>query len=128
MTSTSLMPCVRRSSRLPALGLTFLLGAVPVLRAEPRVIELAIQAGALPPAQRVVRLQQGEDVTLRWTTDLPVTLHLHLDGYDIETAVNPGAPATMTFRARATGRFPITLHRAHGAAEATLGYVEVHLR
>jgi hypothetical protein len=117
------MPQVIRPSRLIMLGLTLLLAAAPGLRSEPRVIELAIQAGALPAPQRVVRLQQGEEVTLRWTTDLPVTLHLH--GYDIETAVKPGAAATMTFRARATGRFPITLHRAHGAAEAVVGYVEV---
>ena len=120
------MPRVLRPSRLTAFGLTLILGAAPALRAEPRVIERTIQAGVLPAPQRVVRVPQGEEVTLRWTTDLPVTLHLH--GYDIETAVKPGAPATMTFRARATGRFPITLHRAHGGAEATLGYVEVHPR
>ena len=120
------MPRMLRPSRLIMLGLTLLLAAAPGLRAEPRVIELAIQAGALPAPQRVVRLQQGAEVTLRWTTDLPVTLHLH--GYDIEIAVKPGAPAPMTFRARATGRFPITLHRAHGGAEATLGYIEVHPR
>jgi hypothetical protein len=120
------MPRVIRPGRLIALGLTLTLGVAPAAGAEPRVIELAIQAGALPAPQRVVRLQQGEEVALRWTTDLPVTLHLH--GYDIETAVRPGAAATMTFQARATGRFPITLHRAHGGAEAVLGYVEVHPR
>ena len=108
------------------LALMLGLGLVPGLHAEPRVVELTIQAGVLPEAQRVVRVQQGEEVTLRWTTDTPVTLHLH--GYDIEKAAKPDAPATMTFRARATGRFPITVHRAHGAAEATLGYVEVHPR
>lgn len=117
------MPQGLRPGCLITLGLTLMLAVGPAVGAEPRVIELAIQAGALPAPQRVVRLPQGEEVTLRWTTDLPVTLHLH--GYDIETAVKPGAPATMTFRARATGRFPITLHRAHGGAEAVVGYVEV---
>ena len=120
------MPRQSRPDRLAVLALILVLGLVPGLRAEPRVIELTIQAGVLPGPQRVVRVQQGEEVTLRWTTDASVTLHLH--GYDIERAVKPDVPATMTFRARATGRFPITVHRAHGAAEATLGDVEVHPR
>jgi FtsP/CotA-like multicopper oxidase with cupredoxin domain len=92
--------------------------------AEARVIELAIRGGALPAEQRVIRLQQGDDVTLRWTTDAPVTIHLH--GYDLERTLKPGAPTAMSFRARATGRFPITVHGAGRGAETTLGYLEVH--
>lgn len=93
-------------------------------RAEARVIELRVRGGTLPEDRRVVRVRQGDEVTLRWTADVPMTVHLH--GYDIERKLEPGGVAAMTFRARATGRFPIEVH-AQGA-EATLGYLEVHPR
>jgi hypothetical protein len=70
--------------------------------AEPRVIELTIRAGTLPSDQRVIRVRQGDAVTLRWTSDRALTLHLH--GYDIEHRLTAGTPATMSFAARATGR------------------------
>ena len=93
---------------------------------EPKVIELIITGGALPSSQRVTRVQQGDELVLRWTADAPVTVHLH--GYDIERKVGPGAPVTMQFRARATGRFPITVHCKPKGQEGTLGYLEVHPR
>lgn len=101
------------------LALVWVAGA----RAEPRVIELALRDGQLPEDRRVVRVRQGDDVTLRWTTDRPLTLHLH--GYDLEAKLAPGAPRPMRFVARATGRFPIEIHGARGE-ERTVGYLEVH--
>lgn len=94
--------------------------------AEPRVIDLAVRGGALPEAQRVIRVQQNDEVTLRWTTDQALTIHLH--GYDIEKTLSPNAPTTMSFRARATGRFPIGVHGARRGEEAVLGHLEVHPR
>jgi len=78
----------------------------------------------------VVRVAQGAVVALRWTTDETVQLHLH--GYDIEIMVNPGEPVLTTFKADATGRFPVTAHgfgnHAHQGekSEASLLYLEVH--
>ncbi len=119
--------------RRPDLGsLIFLVIAVTVipldLRAasEPRVIELAIRGGTLPEDKQVIRVQQGDEVTLRWTTDKPLTIHLH--GYDIEKKLTPKAPITMRFSARATGRFPIEVHGSRKGEEATVGYLEVHPR
>lgn len=94
--------------------------------AEQRVIELAIRGGALPEGQRVIRVQQGQEVILRWTADRALTIHLH--GYDIEKKVAPQAPATMQFPARATGRFPIEIHGPGHGEEKTIGYLEVHPR
>jgi hypothetical protein len=94
--------------------------------AEPRVIELTIRAGTLPSDERVIRVSQGDAVTLRFTSDRALTLHLH--GYDIEQRLTPGTPATMSFAARATGRFAIEVHAGQGGHEATLGYLEVHPR
>ena len=111
--------------------LALLVGALlalpsPSVVAEPRVIELTIRAGTLAPDQRVIRVRQGDAVTLRWTSDQALTLHLH--GYDIEQRLSPGTPGTMSFAARATGRFAIEVHAGPGGREATLGYLEIHPR
>lgn len=94
--------------------------------AEARVIDLSIRNGELPSEARVVRVRQGDDVTLRWSTDRALTLHLH--GYDVETKLAAGATASMRFQAKATGRFPIEAHADRTGAERTLGYLEVHPR
>jgi hypothetical protein len=73
-----------------------------------------------------VRVQVGDDVTLRWISDRALTLHLH--GYDIESRVVPGGPTTMRFVARAAGRFPIERHDEQPGREPTLAYLEVHPR
>lgn len=88
------------------------------------VVELVLRGGALPADQQVIRLRIGDDVTLRWRTDRPITIHLH--GYDIQKTVGPGGPTTMSFKARATGRFPISVHKGWNEPEATLGYLEVY--
>ena len=76
-------------------ALLLALAAVAVAGAEPRTIELAIRKGELPQGQRVVRVRQGDDVTLRWTTDMPLAVHLH--GYDIEMTLAPGPPTSTRF-------------------------------
>jgi hypothetical protein len=93
---------------------------------------LRIENGRVPDDMRVIRVKQGDVVTLRWNVDQPVILHLH--GYDIERRVEPGAVGEMSFTAGATGRFPAHAHpvgarpgsRAH--EEAPLVYVEVYPR
>ena len=114
----------RRLSAILALIAATLLSVGPVARAEQRVIELSIRNGELPKDTRVVRVRQGDDVTLRWTADEPLTIHLH--GYDLEKTLSPGTPVSMRFNARATGRFPIETHGR--GSERTLGYLEVHPR
>jgi hypothetical protein len=101
-----------------------------VANAAELVFELRIEAGRVPETQRLIRVKQGDVVTLRWRTDQPVVLHVH--GYDIEQRVEPGGVTEMTFDARATGRFPIVAHaagpgsdgRAH--EETPLAHVEVY--
>lgn len=112
-------------------GLLWLLAMMSVVvvqasMAEPKAIDLVIRGRSLSPEQRVIRVQQGDAVTLRWTSDQTLTLHLH--GYDVERRVAPGAAATMSFTAHATGRFPIEVHASEGRRETTLGYLEVHPR
>ena len=93
--------------------------------AEPRIFELQIKGGRLPPNQALVRVRQGDEVTLKWTSDQAVALHLH--GYDLEAKITPPAPSEIHFTARAAGRFAIEIHGAAGK-HATIGYLEVHPR
>jgi hypothetical protein len=93
-----------------------------------KVFDLAIVNGKVAPAMQLVRVKQGDAVSLRWTSDQPIILHLH--GYDIETKVEPGAVAEMAFEARATGRFPVEEHSpdakgGHAHGHAPLVRVEV---
>ena len=92
--------------------------------AEPRLFELALKDGRLPESQRLLRVLQGDEVTLKWTTDRPFTLHLH--GYDLEAKLVPQTPVELRFTARATGRFPLEVHGP--GTERTVGHLEVHPR
>ena len=87
--------------------------------------DLVIDGGRLADGRTVVKVTEGDRVTLRWTSAKPIELHLH--GYDIEAKVTPREPTTMTFEAFATGRFPIALHGS-GHHDKTILYVEVHPR
>jgi hypothetical protein len=92
--------------------------------------DLKIEHGRVADKMRLIRVQQGDVVRLRCTTDQPLTLHLH--GYDVEKRVTPGAATELTFTANATGRFPVHIHgqgssgQAH--EEAALVDVEVYPR
>jgi hypothetical protein len=74
-------------------------------------------------------VKQGDTVTLRWTADEPVAIHLH--GYEIEKTIKPEAPTVFSFKVHATGRFSITAHgfgaQAHGGGhgDTVLIYLEV---
>jgi len=73
---------------------------------------------------RTIRVKQGDQVNLQWKTDEKAELHLH--GYNIETNVAPGKPASMNFTAKATGRFPVTSHGfGDGHGHSALIYIEV---
>ena len=95
------------------------------------VFDLRIEKGRVAPNMRFVRVMQGDTVKLRWNSDRPILLHLH--GYDIETKVEPGTTAEMTFTAHTTGRFPVEEHKpstrgGHSHGEAPLVRIEVQPR
>jgi len=104
------------------LALVLLLASTAI--AAERVFDLTIAHGKLTGGQNTIRVQQGDDVVLRWHSDRPLVLHLH--GYEIETRVVPGAVAETHFEARATGRFPIHVHTGQAQSEAVLAYLEVY--
>jgi hypothetical protein len=90
---------------------------------EPRRFELTIENGRLTNSVKSLQVRRGEAVELIWSADRRSVLHLH--GYDIEVTVGADKPQTMSFRARATGRFPIEIH---GGRHTVLVYLEVHPR
>ena len=93
---------------------------------------LRIERGRVPANMRLIRVKQGDNVTLYWSTDRSIGVHLH--GYDIEKKLEPGTIADMTFSARATGRFPVEIHTSntgaagHAHGEAPLVQIEVYPR
>jgi hypothetical protein len=94
--------------------------------------DLRLQDGRVPESTRLIRVKQDDVVTLRWTADRPMLLHLH--GYDIQWRVQPGTVGSVTFTARLTGRFPIHAHAMatgaddHAHEDSPLAYVEVYPR
>lgn len=83
---------------------------------------MSLVNGAVAGSSDTIRVKQGDDVELRWSSDKPMELHLH--GYDIEVKVTPSAPAVMSFKARIPGRFPIEPH-GQGQHPRAVMYLEV---
>jgi hypothetical protein len=88
---------------------------------------LSIVGGAVPREQRVMRVEKGDQVRLRVTSDAPGELHLHGNG--LEVRLVKGGVGEFGFNAYATGRFPLEWHAAgakarggshHGPPLATL--------
>jgi hypothetical protein len=91
------------------------LGATTVNAAEV-AFALRVENGHVPENMRLIRVKRNDQVKLQWTSDRPMTIHLH--GYDIEKEVSPGAVTDMVFTARATGRFTVEPHLARDASGA----------
>jgi len=98
------------------LSLAVLIAGCPGSSSKEESFNIRIQDRAVTDDMALIRVNQGDMVTLWWTTDEVATIHLH--GYDIQQIVKPGVPTVFTFKASASGRYPIT---AHGFGETALG-------
>ncbi len=98
--------------------------AAPADSAEPqgRVVDIVIEGGRKVRGPAIIRVHEGDDVTLRFTDDATDMLHLH--GYDLHANLAPGAPSTLHFKADKSGRFTFELH----GAGIELGALEVYPR
>ncbi|MBX9824204.1 MAG: hypothetical protein K2Y27_04325 [Xanthobacteraceae bacterium] len=90
---------------------------------EPKRFDLRIENERVSGDLKVIRVRRGDAVEINWSANRRTVLHLH--GYDIEAIVEAGKPQTMSFTARATGRFPV---ETHGSRHNVLIYVEVYPR
>jgi hypothetical protein len=86
---------------------------------------ISLENGRVTGGLQVLQIIRGDQVDIVWTSDQMNMLHLH--GYDLEITVAPGSPQSMTFTARATGRYPVEIHGGAGR-DRILMYVEVHPR
>jgi len=114
---------MRASSRSALAAIMLALAAIGANAAEVALV-LPIENGRVPDNLRRIRVHQNDVVTLKWSSDRPITIHLH--GYDIEKEVKPGTVTEMTFTAHATGRFSVESHAASGAHSPPLATVEVY--
>ena len=90
--------------------------AAPADESQERAYDVAIEDGAMSPAE--ISVEEGDQVTLRLTSDRPLEVHLH--GYDLEEEVLPGEEADLSFEAEITGRFEIEDHDTETALGALL--------
>ena len=98
--------------------------AASVAVVEHRVLTFSIVNGAAAGSADTVKVNQGDDLEIRWSSDKPMGLHLH--GYDIEVKVSPQTPAVMSFKANIPGRFPIEAHGQGSGRHPPILYLEVH--
>jgi len=80
-----------------------------------KTFNMNIVHGALAADERVLRVDKGDAVRVRVTSDTAGELHLH--GYRLEAKLTPGARAELTFTAYATGRYPFEWHGADRAGQ-----------
>ena len=90
---------------------------------KPQHFDLRIEKGRISGNLTTIRVQRNDMVEITWSADRRTVLHLH--GYNVETVVESGKSQTMSFTARATGRFPI---ETHGERHSVVVYLEVHPR
>ena len=122
---------LRRVSARWALALLLISGGAPALAAK-LTFDIEIEGGRVPDTMRLIRVNEGDVVRLRWTSDQPLVLHLH--GYDIEKRIAAGAVTELVFTAYATGRFQIHIHEqgagagGHAHEDLPLATIEVYPR
>lgn len=111
------------------IGFSIILAMANALAEEPRVLELAMKGREIDVPEATLRVDQGEEVVFRISSDEAAELHLH--GYDVTIPLRAGEASDVRFHADVAGRFPITLHEpaasgGHSHDHKTLLYLEVH--
>jgi FtsP/CotA-like multicopper oxidase with cupredoxin domain len=80
---------------------------------EPEVTRIQMRDGSVVGGAKDIEVTRGDTVRILVTSDAPDEIHLH--GYDITRAPEPGKPARFQFRADAEGAFEIESHVAEDA-------------
>lgn len=99
---------------------------VPAGAGQTAALRLELQNGELVGESDTFRFTESEVISILWTSDRAVELHLH--GYDVTVQAGPDAPGEMRFTGSVTGRFPVTSHSAGSGEHRTLIYIEIHPR
>jgi len=87
-----------------------------------RVFDIVVQRGKRVSGPAILKVRQGDDVTLHITADTADEFHLH--GYNLLVQLVPNHTATVHVVAKLSGRFTYELHKA----DLELGALEVYPR
>ena len=88
-------------------------------------VALAIAQRKIAAKPPTIRVRQDTWITVDWSTDEIVSIHLH--GYDQLLEVKPGETKTMRIDATVPGRFPVSAHD-YGAQTEGKGKQHKHHR
>ena len=115
-------PANDNKSTLSAAAASAVADLAPLPAERGTAVEIKVHHGRLVAGPAVIKLKQGDQVTLRVTSDSDDELHLH--GYDLYLNLIAGQPAQLSFTAAHSGRFEYELHHAH----TDLGAFEIYPR
>jgi FtsP/CotA-like multicopper oxidase with cupredoxin domain len=84
--------------------------------------DLAIVDGKVAKEKRLIKVNKGDTVRLRFTSNVAGDVHLH--PYRLQTKLSSDKPSELTFRAHATGKFRFEWHetKQQGKAPAEGGH------
>ncbi|MDQ4628087.1 hypothetical protein [Janthinobacterium lividum] len=88
-------------------------------------VALAIAQRKIAAKPPTIRVRQDTRITVDWSTDEIVSIHLH--GYDQLLEVKPGETKAMRIDATVPGRFPVSAH-GYGAQTEDKGKQHKHHR
>jgi len=71
-------------------------------------IVISVADGEATPAFDTYQVGLGDEVRIEVTSDVADELHMH--GYDVELALEPGVPGVLEFTADVEGRFELETH------------------
>jgi heme/copper-type cytochrome/quinol oxidase subunit 2 len=83
------------------------------------VFVLNIQNKQITSGPQTIKIKQGDEVTLKITSDEDEEFHIH--GYDKSIDLKPGEQATLKFTANLSGAFPFELEKS----KTEIGVLEV---
>jgi hypothetical protein len=75
------------------------------------VIEVAFAGGKVSGDTGRVKVNVGDSITIKVSSDVPDEVHVH--GYDVTQTVAAGETATLSFDATIPGVFEVELERVH---------------
>jgi hypothetical protein len=84
-----------------------------------KTFELTVKDKKLASDSSVLKVNRGDVVTLKITSDKEEELHVH--AYDVSVELVPNKQAILTFSAEMSGRFPFELEKS----KTELGAIEV---
>lgn len=85
----------------------------------PNTYELVINGKKLTSGPETIKVNQGDEVTIKIISDETEEFHVH--AYDNSVELEPGKQATLTFTAKMSGRFPFELE----SSKTEIGALEV---